>query len=113
MGQIASGPYFGGHYLKSTNIFSVQNFGASSQYQVFTVRIVLAQSQLIWLLCSTPKFQIVTNCPNLTPLKTNVTHRTPTDASYMLTKSLGLTHMESYSLVSEWLLVKNTLLTLP
>ena len=54
-------------------------------------------------------FQIVTS-PNLTPLKTNVTHRTPTDASYMLTTSLGLNHMESYSLVSEWLLVKNTLL---
>ena len=60
----------GGHYSKSTNILIVQNFGASSQYRVFTVEIVLAQSQqFIWLLCSTPKFQIVTNCPNLTPLK--------------------------------------------
>ena len=37
MGQIASGPYFGGHYLKSANIFIFQIFGASSQYQVFTV----------------------------------------------------------------------------
>ena len=27
----------GGHYSKSTNIFIVQNFGASSQYKVFTV----------------------------------------------------------------------------
>ena len=36
-------------------------FGASSQYQV------LAQSQLIWLLCSTPKIQIIKFMPNLTP----------------------------------------------
>ena len=28
---------WGDHFLKSTNIFIVQNFGVSSQYQVFTV----------------------------------------------------------------------------
>ena len=47
---------------------------------------------LIRLPWSTSKFQYLIFCPNLTPLKTNIRHWVPTDASLMLEISSGVTH---------------------